>query len=57
MFCSKMALIRYIYSLQVREQLGADHWQGRTAPLHVTAEFGRPECTEMMLKAGAKVNA
>ena len=57
MFCSKMGLIQYIYSLQVREQLGADHWQGRTAPLHVTAEFGRPECTEMMLKAGAKVNA
>ena len=42
---------------EVRSQLGSDHWEGRTAPLHLAAELGRPECAEMMIEAGALVNA
>ena len=46
-----------IFFGQVREQILSESWEGRTAPLHIAAELGRPECAEMILEAGAKVNA
>ena len=41
----------------MKNEIDNENWKGGAAPLHLAASIGRTEVMEMMIEAGANVNA